>query len=46
MHPIRSPWTKAGLKQQQKQLKAHIPMEAERALLNDNLVEEEIKKEI
>ena len=29
MHPIRSPWTKAGLKFQQKQQKAHIHTEAE-----------------
>ena len=29
MHPIRSPWTKAGLQQQQKQQKAQINMEAE-----------------
>jgi hypothetical protein len=28
MHPIRSPWTKDGLKLQQKQRKAHIHMEA------------------
>ena len=44
MHPIRSPWTKAGLKYQQKQLKIHIYMEPEQ--LNDNLVKEEMKKEI
>ena len=43
MHPIRSPQTKAGLKYQQKQWKAHIHMEAE---LNDNFVKGEIKKEM
>jgi hypothetical protein len=43
MHPIRSPRTKAGLKYQQKQLKAHIHVN--NALLN-NLVKKEIKKEI
>jgi hypothetical protein len=44
MHPIRSPRTKAGLKIPQKQ-RRH--MEAEQhSLFNDNLVQEEIKKEI
>jgi hypothetical protein len=46
MHPIRSPWTEAGLKYQQKQWKAHIYMEANNTLLKDNLIKEEIKKEI
>jgi hypothetical protein len=43
MHPTRSPQTKTGLKYQHKQWKEHIHMEA---LLNDNLIKEEIKKEI
>ena len=47
MHPIRSPWTKACLQLQQKQQKAHTHMEAEQCSTQyDNLVKEEIKKEI
>jgi hypothetical protein len=40
MYPIRSPQTKAGLQQEQKQQKAH------RHMGTDNLIKEEIKKEI
>ena len=46
MSPIRSLQTKSGLKYKQKQQKAHIHMEAKQRLTNDNLVKEEIKKEI
>jgi hypothetical protein len=46
MNPIRSPQTKAGLKYQQKQWKAHIHIKSERCCTHDNLIKEEIKKEI
>ena len=46
MHPIISPWTKACLKFQQKQQKHTYICKLNKALLNDNLVNEEIKKEI
>ena len=46
MHPIRSSWTKAGLKLQQKKWKTHIHMEAEQCSTQDNLVKEETKEEI
>jgi len=44
MHPIRSMWTKAGLQQQQKQQKATYTWKLKNALLNDDLIREEIKK--
>ena len=46
MHPIRSPQTKSGLQQQKKQHKLKNIWKLNNALLNDNLVKEEIKKEI
>ena len=46
MHPIRLPQTKAGLKYQQKQWKHTYTWKLNNILLNDNLVKEEIKKEI
>jgi hypothetical protein len=51
MYPIRSPQTKAGLKYQKqnkqtKNLKVHIHWKLNNALLNDNLIKEEIEKEI
>ena len=46
MNPIRSPQTKAGLNYQQKQWKAHIHIKSERCCTHDNLIKEEIKKEI
>ena len=46
MHPIRSPLSKAGLKSQQNNGKPTYIWKLNNALLNDNLVKEEIKKEI
>ena len=46
MHPIRSPQTKAGLQQQQNYRKPTYTWKLNNAPLNDNLVKEEIKKEI
>jgi hypothetical protein len=43
MCPIRSSQTKAGLKYQQKQWKAHT-WKLNNAVLNDNLAKEKIKK--
>jgi hypothetical protein len=46
MHPIRSPWTKAVLKYHKNIGKHAYTWELSNALLNDDLVKEEIKKEI
>ena len=46
MHPIRSPWSKAGLQYQENKGKHTYTWKLNNALLNDNLVKEEIKKEI
>ena len=46
MHPISSPQTKAGLQLQQQNGKFTYTWKLISALLNDNLVKEEIKKEI
>jgi hypothetical protein len=47
MHPIKSPWPKPGLQEQQKIQKAHIhTWKLNNSLLNDNLVSVEIKTEI
>ena len=44
MHPIRSPWTKAGLKTNKNNRKHTYTWKLNNSLLNDNLVKEEIKK--
>jgi hypothetical protein len=46
MHPISLPQTKAGLQLQQQNGKFTYTWKLISALLNDNLVKEEIKKEI
>jgi hypothetical protein len=46
MHPIRSPWNKASLKFQQKTMEHTFTWKLNNTLLNDNLVKEEIKKEV
>ena len=46
MHPIRSPWTKAGIQQNKNNRKFTYPWKLNSYLLNDNLVREKIKKEI
>ena len=46
MHPIRLPQIKACLHQQQNNRKHTYTWKLNNALLNDNLVKEEIKKEI
>ena len=46
MHPIRSSWSKSGLKFKQKQRKHTYTWTLNNALLNDSLVKEEIKKKI
>jgi hypothetical protein len=46
MHPIRSPQTKAGLKYNKNNRKHTYTWKLNNALLDDNLVNEEIKKEI
>ena len=46
MHPIRSPQAKASLKYQQNNRKHTYIWKMNNALLSDNLVKEEIKKEM
>ena len=46
MYPIISPWTKAGLQYQQNNVKHTYTWKLNNSLLNDNLVNEEGKKEI
>ena len=46
MHPIRSTQTNVCLQLQEKQKEAHILMEVEQLLHNDNFIREKIKKDI
>ena len=46
MHPIRSPHSNAGIKFQQNNWKHKNTWKLNNVLLNDNLLKEEIKKEI
>ena len=46
MHPIRSPWTKAGQNTKKNVGKHTYTWKLNNTLLNDNLVMEETKKEI
>ena len=44
MHPIRSPWIKADLKNKIKDREPTFTWKLNNTLLNDTLVKEEIKK--
>ena len=46
MHPIRSPWTKADLQYNINNRKPTYMWKLNNTLLNDNLIKEEINKEI
>ena len=46
MHPIRSPWSKAVFNNNKDNKKFIYTWKQNNALLNDNRVKEEIKKEI
>ena len=46
MHPIRTPWTKADFNNNINNRKPTLMWKLNNTLLNDRLVQEEIKKEI